>query len=196
MRGLRNVMRMAVIAMFAMMLALPAGALAQPAAGLIVTPGLGIGRWTVDTVLPEYIWATGDVDLLNGEAVPLSDVRPSGTDLVFQRQLLEKAWQTPDRIFVVYPPMSQMIWAVGTTEWGAQTIERVGVASTEDQIRGAYQAPEFVQQLPLRSRTLIYDGRGVAFEIPYNRASGQYGPGVGRVWVFRPGQAREIWRLP
>jgi hypothetical protein len=196
MRGLRYVLRMAGVAMFAVMLALPAGALAQPPAGLIVTPGLGIGRWTVDTTLPDYIWITGDVDLLNGESVPLSDVRSSGTDLAFQRQLLEKAWHEPNRIFVLYPPVSTVIWAVGTTEWGAQTTERVGVASTEDQIRGAYQAPEFVQQLPLRSKTLIYDGRGIAFEIPYNRATGQYGPGVERVWVFRPGQARGIWRLP
>jgi hypothetical protein len=188
--------RKALIAMMALLVALPAGALAQPPAALIVSPGVSVGRWTVDTAVADYVVATGDVDLLNGEYVPLADVRPSGTDVVFHETLLEMAWREPNRIFVVYPPMSDTVWAVGTTEGSARTIEHVGIGSTEQQIVGVYQAPQFVQQLPLHSRTLIYDARGVAFELPFTPATGQFGPGVGRVWVFRPGQARSIWRLP
>lgn len=51
-------------------------------------------------------------------------------------------------------------------------------------------------ELPSRTRTLIYDTRGIAFEFEFVPATNQFGPGVGRVFVFRPGQARAIWRLP
>jgi hypothetical protein len=176
------------------MLAVPAVALAQ--SGLLVTPGLGIGGWTLDRKLADYNWVHGDVNLLNGEDVPLADVRTNGTEVQFFQTLDEKSWRLPNRLYLIYPPMSDTVWAVGSTEWAVQTKERVGVNSSQQQITGAYHAPEFIQQLPLRSRTLIYDGRGVAFEFEYMPESGQYSPSVARVWVFRPGQAKAIWRLP
>ncbi|HLW47374.1 MAG TPA: hypothetical protein VKW09_06355 [bacterium] len=190
MRRLLHVVRIALL----VVLALPVAGLAQSA--LVVTPGLGIGQWTLDGKLANYVWVSGEVNLLNGEDVPLSDVRANGTDPQFSQQLDEKSWRSPNRIFVVYPPTSNAISALGSTEPAAQTIEHVGIGSTQDQVAGAYSAPTFVQQLPLRSRTLIYDGRGVAFEFVYQRTTAQFGPGVARVWVFRPGQARAIWRLP
>jgi hypothetical protein len=196
MRGLLYAVRIALI----VTLALPAVAWAQ---GLIVTPGRGIGPWTLDRRLADYVWISGDVNLLNGTNVPLGDVRVNGTDPQFMQLLSEESWQEPNelfvephRIFVVYPAASDTIWAFGTTDPGAQTTEHVGVGSTADQVTAAYQAPQFVQQLPLRSRTLIYDARGVAFEFEYAPSTGQYATGVGRVWVFRPGQAKDIWRLP
>lgn len=196
MRGLRYAVRIALV----IILALPGVAFAQ---GLIVTPGRGIGPWTLDRTVADYVWISGDVNLLNGTNVPLGDVRLSGTDPEFSRQLVEESWQEPNdlfaeahRIFVVYPPTSNTIWAFGTTDPAAQTIEHVGVGSTQDQVTAAYQAPQFTQQLPQQSRTLIYDARGVAFEFGYAPSTGQYATGVGRVWVFRPGQARAIWRLP
>jgi len=196
MRGLRYAVRIALV----IILALPGVAFAQ---GLVVTPGRGIGPWTLDRKLTDYIWISGDVNLLNGTHLPLADVRLSGTDPEFSRQLVEKSWQEPNewlvephRIFVVYPPTSNTIWAFGTTDPAAQTIEHVGVGSTQDHVTGAYQAPQFTQELPQQSRTLIYDTRGVAFEFDFAPSTGQYATGVGRVWVFRPGQARAIWRLP
>jgi hypothetical protein len=196
MRGLLHAVRIALV----IMLALPGIALAQ---GLIVTPGRGIGPWTLDRKLTDYIWKSGDVNLLNDTHVPLGDVPVNGTDPEFSQQLAQESWQEPNelwvephRIFVVYPPTSNTIWAFGTTDPAAQTIEHIGLGSTQDQVTGAYQAPQFTQQLPLRSRTLIYDARGVAFEFDFAASTGQYATGVGRVWVFRPGQARAIWRLP
>lgn len=194
MRGMRNVTRVAMI----LILALPVGVVAQttttqpaaqPAAPapLIVVPGLGVGQWTLDGKLADYIWVMGDKIV--------SDVRPSGTDPAFRPQLDEKSWSTP-RIFVVYPPASNTVWAVGTAEPGARTIDKVGVGSTEQQLIAAYVDSQTVLELPLRTRTLIYDSRGIAFEFEFATATGQYGPTVGRVFVFRPGQARAIWRLP
>ena len=156
-------------------------------ASFTVVPGLGIGQWPLDGKLADYIWVMGDTII--------SDIRPSGTDLPFRQQLEEKSWQAP-RIFVVYPPASDTVWAVGTAEPAAQTMEHVGVGSTEAQATGAYQAPQFIQTLPLRSRTLIYDSRGIAFEYAYVPATGQFASYAGRLFVFRPGQARAIWRLP
>jgi hypothetical protein len=184
MRGLRSMVQIAAI----LILALPAGALAQPPGPppLIVVPGLGIGQWTVDGKLADYVYVMGTEEVRDG--------RPSGTDLAFQPRLEEQSWQSP-RIFVVYPPASDTIWAVGTAEANAETIEHVGVGSTEDQVIAAYGDPQTALQLPARSRTLIYNDRGVAFEEEFVPATGQFSP-VGRVFVFRPGQARAIWRLP
>ena len=195
MRGMLNVGRIAMI----LVLALPVGALAQsstttqsgtqPAvpAPLVIVPGLGVGQWTLDGKLADYIWVMGDKIV--------SDVRPSGTDPAFRQQLEEKSWSSP-RIIVVYPPASNTVWAVGTDEPGARTIDRVGVGSTEPQLGAAYVDVQAVLELPLRTRTLIYDSRGIAFEFVFVPATGQYSPTVGRVFVFRPGQARAIWRLP
>jgi|GEM_PF-1426999 len=192
MRGILNTWRIALI----LVLALPVGVLAQtttqPAAQptappLIVVPGLGVGQWTLDGKLADYIWVMGDQIV--------SDMRPSGTDLAFRPQLDEKSWSSP-RIFVVYPPASNTVWAVGTAESDARTIDRVGVGSTEQQLIAAYVDSQTVLEVPLRSRTLIYDSRGIAFEFEFVPATGQFSPTVGRVFVFRPGQARAIWRLP
>jgi hypothetical protein len=190
MRGIRIAGYIAVV----LALALPSGALAQPAAPpahpgiFLVVPGLGIGQWTVDGKLAEYIFIMGDN--------VISEVRAGGNDLVFRPQLEEKSWSSTPRIFIVYPPSSDSIWAVGTDDPNARTIDRVGVGSNEQQLIAAYQDPQAVLELPLRTRTLIYDGRGVAFEFEFVPATGQYSPTAGRVFVFRPGQARAIWRLP
>jgi len=189
MRGLRAIARITMI----LILALPAGAVAQTAgqpAGpppLVITPGLGVGQWTVDGKVADYIWVMGDNQI--------EDVRPSGTDLVFRPQFEERSYQSP-RIFLVYLPTSTTVLAVGTAEPAARTVERVGVGSTEQQLAAAYGDPQMALELPLRTRTLVYDDRGIAFEFAFAPATGQFAPAVGRVFVFRPGQARAIWRLP
>jgi hypothetical protein len=189
MRGLRTITRIAAL----LILALPAGAAAQAPAqpagspALIVVPGLGVGQWTVDGKLSDYIFAMGETQV--------EDPRPSGTDLPFRTQLDERSYKWP-RLFLVYVPTSNAVLAVGTSEPAAQTIERVGIGSTEEQLVAAYGDPQLILQLPLRSRTLVYDDRGIAFEMPFVPATGQFSPAVGRLFVFRPGQARTIWRFP
>lgn len=190
MRGILNAGRV----MMVLMLALPGGAFAQTAAApvtpsiFLVVPGLGVGQWTVDGKLAEYIFVMGDK--------VVAETRPSGTDPVFRPQLEEKSWSSTPRIFVVYPPTSDTVWAVGTDDPHTRTVDRVGVGSTQDQASAAYQDPQAVLELPFRSRTIIYDSRGIAFEFEYLPAAGQFSPTIGRVFVFRPGQARAIWRLP
>ncbi|HLY24085.1 MAG TPA: hypothetical protein VKT83_16590 [bacterium] len=189
MRGILNAGRVMMI----LMLALPAGALAQPAAPqatpsiFLVVPGLGVGQWTVDGKVADYVWVMGDSQI--------TETRPSGTDLVFRPQLEERSWSSTPRIFIVYLPTSSIVWAVGTDDPHTRTIDRVGVGSTQDQVTAAYQDPQAVLELPLRSRTMIYDSRGIAFESEYLPAAGQFSAKIGRVFVFRPGQARAIWRL-
>jgi hypothetical protein len=194
MRAILHAMRIVLI----LMLALPAAAVAQSTAqpaqqpvnpGIFrVVPGLGIGQWTLDGKLAEYIFVMGDS--------VISEARSGGNDLVFRPQLEEKSWLSTPRIFVVYPPTSDTIWAVGTDDPNARTIDQTGVGSNEQQLIAAYQDPQMVLEQPLRTRTLIYDIRGVAFEFEFVPATGQYSPTAGRVFVFRPGQARAIWRLP
>lgn len=190
-RGILNAGRIAVILI---LLALPAGAFAQPATPpaipviFLVVPGLGIGQWTLDGKLADYIFVMG--------ANIVAETSPSGTELVFRQQLWEKSWSSTPRIFVLYPPTSETIWAVGTNDAHARTIDSVGVGSTEQQLVAAYQDPQTVFEMPLRTRTLIYDARGIAFEFEFVPATGRYNPTAGRVFVFRPGQARAIWRLP
>ena len=183
MRRILNVGRIAMI----LLLALPVGALAQPTTpSLVIVPGLGVGQWTVDRKLADYIFAMGDK--------LVADTRPSGTDLVFRPGFDEKAWSSP-RIFVVYPVASNLVWAVGTSEDSARTVDHVGVGSTEQQVSAAYQEPQATLDLPLRSRTLIYDTRGIAFEFALVPGTGQWSPTATRVFVFRPGQAKGIWRV-
>lgn len=190
MRGILKAGRLMMI----LTLALPAGALAQPAAPpvtssiFLVVPGLGVGQWTVDGKVADYIFVMGDS--------LITETRPSGTDLVFRPQLEERSWSSTPRIFVVYPPTSDTVWAVGTDDPHTRTIDRVGVGSSQEQVTAAYQDPQAVLELPLRSRTLIYDSRGIAFEFKYVPATGQFSPTAGRTFVFRPGQAKAIWRLP
>jgi hypothetical protein len=177
-----------------LMLTLPAGALAQPAAPPVipsifrVVPGLGVGQWTVDGKVVDYVFVMGDT--------LVAETRPSGTDPVFRPQLDEKSWSSTPRIFIVYPFTSNTVWAVGTDDPNTRTVDRVGVGSSQDQVTAAYQDPQTVLELPFRSRTMIYDSRGIAFEFEYQTATGQFSPTTGRVFVFRPGQARAIWRLP
>ena len=196
MRSILNGARIAVI----LVLAFPVSALAdyylgpgigvgQASAPLVVVAGRGVGQWTVDRTLADYVFMMGAPEVL------VADQRPSGADLVFRPQLEERSWSTP-RIFVVYPTASNTVWAVGTSEPGAHTIDRVGVGSTEQQLSAAYQTPQSTLDLPVRSRTLIYDTRGIAFEFAYVPATGGFSPTAGRVFVFRPGQAKGIWRIP
>lgn len=204
MRALLHAGRIALI----LMLALPVAALAQTesepkapvsdpadsapsapsAQTFIVVPGLGVAQWTLDGKFSDYVWVMGETIV--------SDVRVTLTDPQFRPQFEEKSYAQTPRIFIVYPPISNDVWAVGTDDPGAQTIDHVGIGSTEDQITAAYQSPQFVQELPQHSKTLIYDGRGIAFEFDYVPATGQYAPHAGRLFVFRPGTARAIWRLP
>jgi hypothetical protein len=188
MRGMVTAARIALI----LVLGVPAGAVAQPPAAIpsifIVTPGLGVGQWTVDSHLADYVFVMGET--------VVAETDPSGTDQVFRPQLEEKNWPSTPRIFVVYPAASDTVWAVGTDDPNAKTSDRVGVGSTEAQITAIYQPPQQILELPVRSRTLIYDTRGIAFEFEYAPATAQYSPKAGRVFVFRPGQAHAIWRLP
>lgn len=176
------------------LLALPAGAFAQQAAppavpiAFLVVPGFGIGQWTLDGKLVDYVFVMGDTQVAENS--------PSGTELVFRRQLWEKSWSSTPRIFVLFPPTSNVIWAVGTNDPAARTIDKVGVGSTESQLVAAYQDPQTAFEMPLRTRTVIYNDRGIAFEFEYIPAIGRYSPAAGRVFVFRPGQARAIWPLP
>lgn len=135
MRGILNTWRIALI----LVLALPIAALAQtttqpstqpPAPPpILVVPGLGVGQWTLDGRLAEYVWVMGDS--------VVAEMNPSGTDPAFRPQLWEKSWSAP-RIIVVYPPTSNVVWAVGTAEPGARTTDRVGVGSTEQQLTAIY----------------------------------------------------------
>jgi hypothetical protein len=185
MRGIRNAVRIATMLVLVLPVTGFAQSTQQPAAPppVAVVPGLGVGDWTIDRKFADYVFQLG---------VP--NTATNGVDLSFRSQLEETSWAAPS-VVVVYPPASNVVWALGTNDAGAKTVERVGVGSTEEQVVAAYGAPPLTLELPLRSKTLIYDDRGVAFELGFMPAAGKYGA-TARVFVFRPGQGRAIWRLP
>ena len=187
MRGMVNVARFALI----LMLAVPAVAVAEGPAAVpapyVVTPGSAIGQWPLDGKVADFVWAMAENNV--------ADQNPSGTELLFRQNLWEKSWATP-RIFIVYVPESSAVLAVGSADPGAKTVDRVGVGSSEQQLTAAYQDPQLVFETPLHARILIYDNRGIAFEYQYVPATGHWSPNANRVFVFRPGQAKVIWRIP
>ncbi len=156
---------------------------AEPAPRPLVVPGFAIGDWNLDVALKDFRFQLGP-----------PQVRMSGTDIVFRRELVETSWEGPT-VIVVHPPISDVVWAIGTSDRGARTVEGIGNGSSEQQVTAAYGVPPTVLELALRSKSLIYGDRGVAFEMPYVPTTQRYGA-VGRVFVFRPGQAVAIWRLP
>ncbi len=165
----------------------PAGAQMAPAvqpasASTVIVPGYAIGPWTLDTTVADLAW------ILGARTVVLSP------DVQFRKEVVVATWTSPPLV-AIHGPGEDVLQAIGIAAQGYTTREHLGVGAREDQITGAYGRPSLVIQLPSRPKVLIYNTLGLAFQIAYDVASGTYG-GAERVFVFRPGEAAAIWRVP
>ncbi|SRR5579884_219210 len=163
-------------------LAAPAGA-QSPSPSTIVVPGYAVGEWTLDMTVADLLFRLG---------VPLTN--PSAPDPLVQRSLEQRAWDTPP-VVALSRPEDNVVAALGIRARGYATPEHAGVGSTEAQVTAAYGAPSATIQAPGRPRLLVYDATGVAFQLAYDPATKAYAT-VDAVFVFRPGRANQIWRMP
>jgi len=154
-----------------------------PSPATVIVPGQAIGPWTLDMSHTDLLWSLGTR-------------RPflSGLGPQFRNDLVVSVWASPN-VVAFHDAGDDIVHALGIAEPEYATRERIGVGATEDQVIGAYGLASSVLQLPARPKFLIYDARGLAFQMRFNTVSGTYGP-VERVFVFRPGRARVIWRTP
>jgi hypothetical protein len=169
----------------ALVLGLPlsAGAQTTPApAPTVIVPGYAIGPWSLDMSFADLVWDLGI------RTVSLNHPGPQ-----FRGNVTVDEWASPP-VVAVHGPADNAVEALGISAPGYRTREQVGVGATEDQVVAAYGQATAVIQPPSRSKLFIYDNLGLAFDVSFDAASGQYGA-VDRVFVFRPGQAADVWQI-
>lgn len=154
-----------------------------PSPSTTIVPGYAIGPWTLDTSWTDLVW------MLQARAVRLSSPGPQ-----FRPEVEVDTWRSPS-VTAVRGPSDNTVQALGIGASDYVTRERIGVGATEEQITAAYRAPSAVVQFPSRPKVLVYNALGLAFQVSFDPAAGSYGP-VERVFVFRPGRAARIWRVP
>ncbi len=152
-----------------------------PPAEKAIVPGQAIGRWSLDMTFADLLWNLGVRTVL---------LSPPGPQ--YRTELEYTAWSNPP-VVAIHGPADNTLYALGIADSGYMTRERVGVGAPEDLVTGTYGVAPAVVQLPARPRMLVYNDRGLAFQIAFNPSSGGYGA-VERIFVFRPGQAGAIWR--
>ncbi len=170
-------------------LAIGAAAMAQgaPPAGLgpdtVIVPGRSIGPWSLDTSFANLLWSLGVRDI-RLTSIPGSQ---------FRNDLEQSSWPDPP-VVAIHGPMDDMVYALGIAASRYMTREGVGVGASEEKVVAAYGPASSVVQAPARPKYLIYNNRGLAFQVAVDPVSGKYST-VDRVFVFRPGRAGAIWRL-
>ncbi len=179
----RGLMLLAVLAVGA------AAAMAQgaPPAGLgpdtVIVPGQSIGPWSLDMSFTELLWALG-VRSVSLTSVPGPQ---------FRNELGMSSWPNPP-VVAIHGSIDETLYGLGIAGARYMTSERIGAGATEAKVTGAYGPAPQVVQPPSRPKFLIYNDRGLAFQIAFDPVSGGYGA-VERVYVFRPGRAGAIWRI-
>ncbi len=169
--------------------AIAAAAMAQGAspAGLgpdtVIVPGQSIGRWSLDMSFTQLLWALG-VRSVSVRSVP---------DPQFRNELEMSSWPDPS-VVAIHGSIDETLYGLGIAGSRYMTRERIGAGATEAKVTGAYGPASQVVQPPSRPKFLIYNDRGLAFQIAFDPVSGDYGA-VERVYVFRPGRAGAIWRI-
>jgi hypothetical protein len=157
-----------------------------------IVPGYAIGPWTLDMSWTDLIWNLGV------RSVALSNTAPAGAGnragFQFRPNVEVDVWA--DRsIVAVHAPGDNDIQALGIGTRDYLTRDHVGVGASQDQITTAYGAAPAVVQSTSRPKVLLYNNLGLAFQMSFDPATGAYGP-VEAVYVFRPGLAGNIWRVP
>lgn len=189
----RSAQRYGLVAL--VVLALAAAATAQPeqerdatpsiwaSARTVIVPGQAIGPWSLDMTFTDLIWTLGVRTVL---------LSPPGPQ--YRTELEYTAWSNPP-VVAIHGYADNRLYALGIADSGYVTREGVGVGASEAQVTTAYGRAPSVVLLPARPKMLLYNEKGVAFQVAFNSASGTYGA-VERIFVFWPGQAGAIWRVP
>ncbi len=170
-------------------LAIGAAAAAQgtPPPGLgpdtVIVPGQSIGPWSLDMSFTQLLWTIG-IRSVSIRSVP---------DPQFRNELAMSSWPNPP-VVAIHGSIDETLYGLGIAGSRYMTRERIGAGATEAKVTGAYGPASQVVQPPSRPKFLIYNDRGLAFQIAFDPVSGEY-RAVERVYVFRPGRAGAIWRI-
>lgn len=149
----------------------------------VIVPGYALGPYSLDLSMADLYFELGQ-----------TQVHMNGLGPQFRAGVEGKFWEGLP-VEVVTAAAENTILALGSPSTDYATRQHIGVGSDEGKVTSAYGKPSAVVQLPSRPKVLIYDTLGVAFEVAYDAAQGGYGA-VDSVFVFRPGQAGMIWRVP
>lgn len=191
---MRSLMRMARLAgvhglwiVVVLTLATATGAQQSPmnpmSSSRMIVPGYAIGPWTLDMNWTDLIWNLGV------RAVALSKA-----GYQFRTSVEVDAWRDSS-VVVVHETGDNAVQALGIANRDYLTRDHVGVGASQDQITTAYGAAQAVVQSPSRPKILLYNTLGLAFQMSFDPATGAYGA-TEAVYVFRPGLAGNIWRVP
>jgi hypothetical protein len=173
-------------------LTLTASAIAQVAPEKLIVPGRSIGPWTLDMMVNDLVKAIG----------PMQAIGPP-PDLV-QFSTGENPGGLNDRQDLWAHRFDQVLFRITTKqkddqrlttmnvyreEGGYKTKEGVGVRSKQEDVEAAFGRPDQVTKANANQEHWIYDKLGIGFRI--RPISGL----VENIIVFRPGEAKERWKL-
>lgn len=146
----------------------------------LITPGLGIGPWTL---------ASGIAGLTRALGRPLSAPPPAMFDQ--QPGLVGYAWAVPEGRLTAWSSDGK---TVGYLEFRGsrnyQTANQIRIGSTNIDVQAAYGAPSGRSAIPGASR-YIYDELGLAV-FTQGTSVGFIVVGID---VFRPGTAKNFWKF-
>jgi hypothetical protein len=149
----------------------------------VIVPGYALGPYSLDISIGALYWDLGQ-----------TKVHLNGLGPQFRPNVEGRFWyDLPVEVLTL--PGDNAILALGSPSVDYQTRKNIGPGAEESKVLAAYGKPSAVVVSPSHPRVLIYDALGIAFEIEYRLAEGGYG-NVDSVYVFRPGQAGAIWRIP
>ena len=170
------------------------GLLVPPAASQVpddklVTPGVGIGRWTLQMTLAELATMNG-VPGSSGRDGSLDTNRPESSWV---------RWRDVHALVARVRPDAQ-VDVLESRSVDYETAKGIGAGVPRDVVELAYGKPTAVTLSDVpptfsgwsSTVRLIYDQMGLYFEIGQTRAGKTLTFSVG---VFRPGTARQLWKF-
>jgi hypothetical protein len=172
-------------------LTLAAPAIAQIAPEKLIVPGKGIGPYSLDMTVDDLVKATGGMQAVGPPDGQTTFFAPSSLNLrdgqdLWAHRFDHKGFRVTtkqkddQRIVVMNAPQSSV---------GYTTKEGITLGSTRDAVEAAFGKPDHVT-LPNESHAhLIYDKLGIGVRV--RNTTGQ----VDNIIVFRPGEAKERWKL-
>lgn len=176
--------------LFAFM-ALAAPALAQVAPDKLIVPGRGIGPWNLDMTVDDLVKAIGPMRAIGPPPDQPQFSTAGDPNLTDGQDLWGHRWDHLVFRITTKQKDDQRINTMNThrEEGGYKTREGVGVRSKQEDVEAAFGKPERVTKANPNQEHWIYDSLGIGFRI--RPVSGL----VENVIVFRPGEARERWKL-
>lgn len=173
-------------------LVLPTLAQSTIAPDKLIVPGRSIGPWTLDMRVSDLLLAIGPMQAI-GPPLDLVQIstREIAGGLMDGQDLWAHRFDQVHLRLTTRERDDQRITTMNTfrEEGGYRTKEGVGVRSRQEDVEAAFGKPDYVTSANSNQVHWIYDRLGIGFRV--RPVSGV----VENVIIFRPGDARERWKL-